>query len=203
MDLSNDRRTLEAEAAIKIRKLETDFKDFNESKETEMGRERHSFEQNVAERNDRSNIAVETRMAELLRSREEKRIEFDKEEKRAAEEQGAAPTEMIQAHRNHINEMEAQAKAEKKKTEDNHADAIRTSRIMFDKGEKMQRDEVARRKQMVYDNIERIRTELAAKIKASESDWQNECGKWLTIGKKKVQVKQREDTETKKIKKKR
>jgi len=53
------------------------------------------------------------------------------------------------------------------------------------------------------DNIARIRQEVAAKVKAAESDWQLQAGRWLSLGRKKVQVKQKEDQEAKQGKKKR
>jgi hypothetical protein len=203
MDLNNDRKTLESEAAIKIRKLETDFAEFKKDKEAEMQRERKAFEQSVAEKNDKSTIQIDARWNDLQRARDEKRKEFDKVEKIARDEQGAAPTEMIQAHRNHIQEMENNAKLEKKKSEDNHSNEIKTARMMFDKAEALQKAEVGRRQAMCGDNIARIRVELAEHIKSSESDWQNSSLKWLTVAKKKIQVKDREDLEAKKVKKRR
>merc|ERR1712169_127785 len=142
-------------------------------------------------------------MGELEKAKQEKRKEFDKEEKRAADEQGAAPTEMIQNHRNHIAEMDQNAKNERKRAEENRANDVKTARTMFNRQEEIQRNEMARRKAMASDSIARIRQELTARIKASESDWQTQSAKWHTIAKKKIQVKQREDLEAKKVKKKR
>merc|ERR1712000_781999 len=110
-------------------------------------------------------------MGELEKAKQEKRKEFDKEEKRAAEE-----------HR---------------------ANDVKTARTMFNRQEEIQRNEMARRKAMASDSIARIRQELTARIKASESDWQTQSAKWHTIAKKKIQVQQREDLEAKKVKKKR
>lgn len=201
MDLNNDRRTLEAEAAIKIRRVQTDLKDYLKDKEMQMDKERKAFELNVATGNDRSNIEIETRQAELEKSRLEKRKEFDKEEKRARDEQGAAPTEMIQAHRSHISEMEQSARDEAKRARDARTAEVNLARTNFDRQEALQNDEIARRNNMAADNIDRIRSELAGRVKASESDWQNSSAKWLTVANKKIQVKAREDLEAKKIKK--
>jgi hypothetical protein len=77
------------------------------------------------------------------------------------------------------------------------------ARTNFDRSESLQKDEVSHRKGLARDNLDRIRTELAGRIKASESDWQTASAKWLMVGQKKIEVKKREDTEAKKVKKKR
>ncbi|CAE7628635.1 unnamed protein product, partial [Symbiodinium microadriaticum] len=189
MDLNNDRRTLEAEAAIKIRRVQTDLKEYLKDKEMQMDKERKAFELNIATGNDRSTLEIETRQAELEKSKQEKRKEFDKEEKRARDEQGAAPTEMIQAHRAHIAEMEQAARDEAKRARDARAADVNLSRVNFDRQEALQHDEMSRRKNMAADNVDRIRSELAGRVKASESDWQNSSAKWLTVANKKIQVK--------------
>ena len=67
----------------------------------------------------------------------------------------------------------------------------------------MKTNEIQRRKAIAADNIARIRQEVAAKVKVAESDWQLQAGRWLSLGRKKVQVKQKEDQEAKQGKKKR
>jgi hypothetical protein len=203
LDLNNDRRTLEAEAAIKIRRVQSDIDDYIGDKEEQLSRERKAFEMTIAAENDRSNLAIETRQAELEKAKIERRKEFDKEEKRERDEKGAAPTEMIQSHRQQIAEMEMQAKDEAKRAKDHRIAEVKQARINFDKQEGLQRAEMNRRKSLAAENIARIRSELAGRIKASEQDWQNNSVKWLTIGNKKIQVKQKEDLEARKVKKKR
>jgi hypothetical protein len=203
LDLSNDRKTLEAEATIKIRKVEADLQDFLERKVDKMKREREEFELKIAEGNDASALKIETRSAELEKAKQDKRKEFDGKEKTARDEMGAAPTEMVQAHRAHIAELDAQARNETKRARDKRSDEVKVARTNFDRSEALQKDEVAHRKGLARDNLDRIRTELAGRIKASESDWQTASAKWLMIAQKKIEVKKREDTEAKKVKKKR
>lgn len=54
-----------------------------------------------------------------------------------------------------------------------------------------------KRKIMARENIQRIRKDLAAKIKGEEEDWQAKAGKWLLVMKRKVEVKKAEDEQAK------
>lgn len=66
---------------------------------------------------------------------------------------------------------------------------------MFQKSEDIKIEEMNKRKATANENISRIRTELAARIKADEKDWQLSTSKWLVVAKRKVEVKKREDEE--------
>ena len=169
LDLSNDRKTLEAEATIKIRKVEADLAEFLAKKVDKMKREREQFELKIAEGNDASALKIETRAAELEKAKQDKRKEFDGKEKTARDEMGAAPTEMVQGHRSHIAELDAQARAETKRARDKRSAEVAVARTNFDRGESLQKDEVSHRKGLARDNLDRIRTELAGRIKASVS----------------------------------
>lgn len=58
-----DLSTLEAEATIKIRKVEADLTEFLEKKADKMKREREQFELKISEGNDASALKIETRAA--------------------------------------------------------------------------------------------------------------------------------------------
>eukprot|EP01031_Cornospumella_fuschlensis_P042113 gene42113-51421_t len=60
-----------------------------------------------------------------------------------------------------------------------------------------------RRRAMASENTARIRQEVAIKVKAAEAEWQAQTAKWLSVGRRKVQVKKREDEEAKAGKRKR
>lgn len=64
---------------------------------------------------------------------------------------------------------------------------------MFDRAEKIKIAEMERRKAMASENIARIRQEVAQKVRASEAAWQVTAAKWLSVARRKVQVKAKED----------
>ena len=203
IDLQEDRKVLEAEAAVKIRKITVDIDDFVLVKQREVDRERQLFENEMAQENDKTALAIEKRTAELEKDKISKKEVYDRIEKQAREEFGAAPTELIQKHRRLLAEIDDQIVNEQTKTLKLRADAELLSRTTFDRQEAVKTNEIQRRKAIAADNIARIRQEVAAKVKVAESDWQLQAGRWLSLGRKKVQVKQKEDQEAKQGKKKR
>merc|ERR1712167_63189 len=123
--------------------VEADLQDFLEKKVDKMKREREEFEIKIAEGNDASALKIETRAAELEKAKQDKRKEFDGKEKTARDEMGAAPTDMVQAHRAHIAELDSQARNETKRARDKRSDEVSVARTNFDRSEALQKDEVA------------------------------------------------------------
>lgn len=202
-ELEDDRRTLEAEAAVKIHKIENDLKDYIKDREDEIERERKAFTIKLAQQNDRIKLDIEMRREELEKLKETRKKEFQGIERKAREEFGAAPTEMIQDHRNQLIAIDELMEKERKDTENYRTEEEKQAKVMFDRAEKIKRDEMERRKAMASENTARIREEVAVKVKAAESEWQGRAVKWLAISRRKVQVKKREDEEAKAGKRKR
>jgi len=194
-ELEDDRRTLEAEAAVKIHKVEDDLKIYLKERNEEIIRERKSFEAKVAQQRDRIELDIELRKAELLKTKEQRRKEFDTEAKAAAAELGAAPTELIQSHRNMLLEMDAFIAQERVNAENFRDQEEAEARTMFDKAEIIKNAEMERRQAMASENTARIREEVAGRVRMAEAEWQLGASKWLTIARKKVQVKKREDND--------
>jgi hypothetical protein len=202
-DLEDDRRTLEAEAAVKIHKIETDAAEHVVERTEELERERRLFATKLAQQNDRIALDIEVRRAELERLKETRKKEFQAEERKAREELGAAPTDMIQDHRNQLLAIDELMNTEQSNTEKYRADEEKQAKVMFDRAELIKRTEMERRKAIAGENVARIRQEVAVKVKAAESEWQGLAAKWLAIARRKVQVKKKEDEDAKAGKRKR
>ncbi len=60
-DLEDDRRTLEAEAAVKMHKIEADLAEHVKERTDELEREKRLFDSKLAQQNDRINLDIEVR----------------------------------------------------------------------------------------------------------------------------------------------
>ena len=202
-DLEDDRRTLEAEAAVKIHKINSDVDTHITERTEELERERRLFATKLAQQNDRISLDIENRRNELEKLKEARKKEFMAEERKAREELGAAPTEMIQDHRNQLLAIDELMVSEQTNTEKYRADEEKQARIMFDRSELIKRAEMERRKAIAGENAARIRQEVAVKVKVAETEWQGLTSKWLSIARRKVQVKKKEDDDARAGKRKR
>jgi hypothetical protein len=192
-DLADERRTLEAEAAVKIRKIEEDCAAFLQDREEAIRADRYKFEVKVAETNEKVAIQLEIRTKELEKTKALKAKEFEAAEKEAKMELGAAPTEMIQNHRMQLGDIDDMIQSERNRIQQQHDEETRLARNMFDKEESIKVGEITRRKKLAAENSERIRNELATRSRQSEAEWQTRSSKWVNISKKKILVKQAED----------
>jgi len=202
-ELEEDRKTLETEAAVKIHKIEADLAGYIKEREDELQRERKTFEAKVSQQNDRINLDIELRKEELEKTKEVKKKEFQVIEKKAREELGAAPTEMTQDHRNQLLAIDDLIISESVALEKYRDDEEKEARLMFDRAELNKMSEIERRKAQAGANIARIREEVADKVRLAESEWQGNANKWLTIAKRKVQIKKKEDEDAREGKMKR
>ena len=82
-----------------------------------MERERKLFVSKLAQQNDKIHLDIEVRRAELEKLKESRKKEFLVVERAAREEFGAAPTEMIQNHRNMLLAIDEQMLSEQQNTE--------------------------------------------------------------------------------------
>ena len=74
--LRSDQLTLEAEAAVRIRRIEADFGAFEREKQAQIDDERDKFEQSLAAVADKANLELEMRTRELERTKEQRRAEI-------------------------------------------------------------------------------------------------------------------------------
>jgi len=180
---------------VKVRKIEVDYNDFEKDKQAIIDADRKQFEQKMAEASDRVQIEVELRTRELNRLKEEKREENEEVERAAREEEGAISSEMMEAHRNSIVEIEELISNEQTRAEMAHAKVEKEERAIFDRKEQLMIQSITDRRIMAADNVQRIQRETIAKIKGDESSWQSRAAKWLGIAKRKVDLKEMEDAE--------
>merc|ERR1711964_261864 len=104
--LFQDQRTIEAEEAVKVRRIEHDYEAFAAEKREEIEKNRREFEAKIAADQDRLTGEIEVRTRELQRNKEDKRQEFEDIERKAREEEGAASTSMIDEHRKELDNMD-------------------------------------------------------------------------------------------------
>merc|ERR1711880_20172 len=144
--LDDDRRTLEAEAAVKINRIQINLENYMKARDEELHRERNAFELKLAQQVDRTELDIEIRHAELQRLRESKAVEFAQIEKQAKMELGAAPTEMTQSHRNQLNAIDQQMVDEKDSALAKMNFDQSEARVMFDRAEKIKINDLTNRK---------------------------------------------------------
>jgi hypothetical protein len=200
--LGDDRKTLEAEAAVKIYKIQNDLNNHVKEREDELNRENKLFQAKVSQQIDRINLDVELRQEELEKHKETKKAEFKIIEKKAREEHGAAPTEMTQSHRNQLIAIDELMTSERTRLEKYRDDETAEAQIMFERSQATKKAETERRKAAAGDNIARIRLEVSRRVKNFESEWQGLTAKWLQVAKRKVAVKKKDDEDAKAGKKK-
>jgi hypothetical protein len=190
-----DRRSLEADEAVKIRKIEIDYNDFEKEKQKIIDEDRRAFEQKMAEAADRVQIEVELRTRELNRLMEERKGDNEAAEKLAREEEGAVSSEMMEAHRNSIIELEELIANESTRAEMAHSKTEQAERAVFDRKELLMIQTVTDRRILAADNVQRIKRETMSKIKADETAYQSRSARWLGIAQRKVTLKEQEDAE--------
>lgn len=200
--LGDDRKTLEAEAAVKIYKIENDLANHVKERDEELTREERLFNAKIAQQIDRINLDVELRQEELEKHKEEKKVEFKAIEKKAREELGAAPTEMTQSHRNQLIAIDDLMISERSRLETYRDDETSEATIMFERSQAVKRAETERRKAAAGDNVARIRLDVSKKVKSFEFEWQGHAAKWLQVAKRKVAVKKKDDDDARMGKKK-
>ncbi|GMH75260.1 hypothetical protein TL16_g06700 [Triparma laevis f. inornata] len=190
-----DRRSLEADEAVKIRKIQVDYSDFEKEKQKIIDSERNAFEQKMAEASDRVQIEVELRTRELNRLKEERKKENEIVEQTAREEEGAVSSEMMEAHRNSIIELEEAIANEQTRAEMAHSKVEQAERAVYDRKEQLAVQSITDRRIMAADNVQRIQRETMSKIKSEESSWQQRAARWLGVARRKVELKEIEDAE--------
>jgi hypothetical protein len=193
--LRSDQLTLEAEAAVRIRRIEADFGAFEREKQTEIDDEREKFEQGLASVADKANFELEMRTRELERTKDARRAECDDEERRAREEEGAASGELLEHHRQIMDAIEEEIRLEQSSSEKKRRVYEMEQRGFFDRHEDLLKQVIADRRISAVTNIRQIRKETQNRIRNDESIWQNEAARWLGTAKRKVELKKREDIE--------
>merc|ERR1712054_434665 len=111
--LIEDRRSHEAEQAVKVRKIEDDLRKFTEEKQGVIDKKRAEFEVQMEEDMEKVVDSADKRVSELMQMRKEKEIEFAQEEKLARERDGAPSSKLMTEHRTHLKEMDEMRETER------------------------------------------------------------------------------------------
>ena len=85
--------------------------------------------------------------------------------------------------------------------EDKRAGFENEQRNFFDRQEALREQVITDRRIAAVSNIRRIRKETISRIKADETEWQGEAGRWLYTARRKTELKAREDAEAAALKK--
>eukprot|EP00633_Aureoumbra_lagunensis_P003266 CAMPEP_0197301142 /NCGR_PEP_ID=MMETSP0890-20130614/49982_1 /TAXON_ID=44058 ORGANISM="Aureoumbra lagunensis, Strain CCMP1510" /NCGR_SAMPLE_ID=MMETSP0890 /ASSEMBLY_ACC=CAM_ASM_000533 /LENGTH=531 /DNA_ID=CAMNT_0042780345 /DNA_START=635 /DNA_END=2230 /DNA_ORIENTATION=- len=193
--LQNHRLTLEAQAAVRVRRIENDFNEYEREQRENISNEREVFENNLATHAERAKYDLQLRLQELERERDKRREQCEEEEKKAREEEGAASTELLEKHRQIMHEIEDEIRREALDADKSKAIHDEEQRIFFRKSQDLAEHAILDRRMSAVTNIREIRKELADTVHKDEATWQADTAKWLNTGKRKVELKRLEDAE--------
>jgi hypothetical protein len=135
------------------------------------------------------------RVDELMQMRKEKEVEFTQEEKLARERDGAASSGLMNAHREHLKEMDRIRDAERNRMIAKQEETQAAARMEFDTEEAIAVSAIQNRRALADDRIAVIRKDVRNKLRVPESEWQGRAAGWMGTASRKVAMKEREDAE--------
>lgn len=194
-ELYNTQLGLEAEAAVRIRRIETEFAAFERDRTDVLKARTEKFEKELADSADAAQADLDLRLRELERERETRRAQCDDEERQAREEHGAVPAKVLEAHARLIDDIDHEIRRERHGRERQRTTFEAEQRAFHDRNTDTDRQTILDRKISAVANVRQIRRETQDRIRAGEDAWQAEAAKWLGTAKRKVQLKRREDME--------
>lgn len=193
--LGQDIRTVEAEEAVKVRRVEADFEAYERETKSAMESARAAFEASLALDLDRRTDMIEIRTRELQRNQEETRLEFEAEEARLREEEGGVPPEVQRDHKQRLEDMSGIIRVTQQRMERERADAEKAARGQFDAGEQAKEAELLGRRVAAATQVRTIRKAAGMKMKGGEAAWQVDASRWLFTASRKLEAKKKEDAE--------
>ena len=140
-----------------------------------------------------ANRKLELRTREFERTKDLKG-ECDAAEKKERDEEGAAPSATLAKHRDILDSIDQEIEGAREAVEKQRKAYEGEQRGFFDRHESLQIQVIADTDQR-DPNIKRIRKETQAKIRGDENKWQNDAARWLSTGRRKVELKKREDAD--------
>lgn len=102
-----------------------------------------------------------------------------------------------------LGSLDSQMFAERKLAQEKGDNDEKMAVVQFKRTEEIQLAEIQRRKEIAEENVLRITDALTQKMKGKELEWQLLSVRWLSLSRRKVAVKQKEDEVAKAGKKKR
>ena len=138
---------------------------------------------------------MELRTRELERTKDLRREECDAAEKKERDEEGAASSATLAKHRDILDSIDQEIEGAREAVEKQRKAYEGEQRGFFDRHESLQIQVIADRRISAITNIRQIRKETQAKIRGDENKWQNDAARWLSTGRRKVELKKREDAD--------
>ena len=157
--------------------------------------ERAIFEAKLQKLADEANRKLELRTRELERTKDLRREECDAAEKKERDEEGAASSATLAKHRDILDSIDQEIEGAREAVEKQRKAYEGEQRGFFDRHESLQIQVIADRRISAITNIRQIRKETQAKIRGDENKWQNDAARWLSTGRRKVELKKREDAD--------
>ena len=157
--------------------------------------ERAVFEAKLQKLADEANRKLELRTRELERTKDLRREECDAAEKKERDEEGAASSATLAKHRDILDSIDQEIEGAREAVEKQRKAYEGEQRGFFDRHESLQIQVIADRRISAITNIRQIRKETQAKIRGDENKWQNDAARWLSTGRRKVELKKREDAD--------
>ena len=124
-----------------------------------------------------------------------RREECDAAEKKERDEEGAASSATLAKHRDILDSIDQEIEGAREAVEKQRKAYEGEQRGFFDRHESLQIQVIADRRISAITNIRQIRKETQAKIRGDENKWQNDAARWLSTGRRKVELKKREDAD--------
>merc|ERR1711977_91607 len=149
--------------------------------------ERAVFEAKLQKLADEANRKLELRTRELERTKDLRKKERD--------EEGAASSATLAKHRDILDSIDQEIEGAREAVEKQRKAYEGEQRGFFDRHESLQIQVIADRRISAITNIRQIRKETQAKIRGDENKWQNDAARWLSTGRRKVELKKREDAD--------
>ena len=186
---------LEAEAAVRVRRIEADFQRFEAETRVTIDEARYAFEERLRKLSEGADRTLEIRTRELERTKEVRRGECDAAEQRERDEEGAASAATLATHREILESLDDEIRSLREAVETERKNYEGAQRNVFDRHEGLQQQVISDRRISAITNIRQIRKETQSKMRSDEGKWQNDAARWLGTGRRKVELKQREDAD--------
>ena len=110
---------------------------------------------------------------------------------------------MLQRHREVLALLDSQTLREKREAQDKGTNEENLSTIQYKHVEDIQYVEIERRQELARESIQRITQTLTQVMKGKELGWQQQSIRWISLARRKIAVKLKEDEDAKARKKKR
>lgn len=194
-DLKQEHYSLKAEEEVKVRGLTRKFETFEVERRKKIEEETKEIEARIAEEFDKMSIEIELRTRELQRMRESKGKEFEEEENRIKQEEGAVSASLKEEHAKALAEIDDLIKTEQTRQERKRAQFEANQRALLAKKVEFEEEQIFDASTKLKGEVHRLHQATEKTVRDREKEWQAKAARWLSTARRKVEVKEREDAE--------